>query len=176
MLFELLTLGKAANPVIVLDEIDKINRPSEQVQASLYSVLEPISAQHLRNISLTFEFDASLVTWIATANDARRLDRPLLNRFREFHISAPTAEQSLVLAMEVIRATIESAGVGGFCQDTGRTERDIAHLPAREIQQVVQVAIARAVSAGRTHLRRQDLPAHVLDATEAVVHRNGYLH
>jgi ATP-dependent Lon protease len=162
LLFELLALGQAANPVVVLDEIDKINRQRDQVQASLYSLLEPVSACHLRDISLEFELDARLVTWIATANEAQRLDPPLRSRFREFHIQVPSAEQSLILAAEVIRATVREMGVRGFRAEPQRLERHLAHLTARQIQQITQEAMARALKAGRRHLQREDLPPELL--------------
>ncbi|NPC59346.1 AAA family ATPase [Caenimonas soli] len=176
LLFELLVLGKAANPVVVLDEIDKINRTTHKVQSSLYSLLEPVSARQLRDISLEFEFDASLVTWIATANDATRLDDPLRSRFKEFHIQVPNAQQCLVLAREVIRATIRDTGVRGFSVETSRLERYVAHLPARHIQQLTREAMARALRSGRTSLQRQDLPPALLDSHPSRAGANGYLH
>jgi ATP-dependent Lon protease len=173
LLLELLALGKAANPVILLDEIDKVNRVDQRVQAGLYSLLEPVSARQVRDISLDFELDASLVTWLATANDAGRLDAPLRSRFKEFHIQVPTAEQCLMIAVEVIHATIRNAAVPGLSEETGRLERDLAHLTARQIQQATREAIARALKAGRTRLARQDLPAWVLGRDESP---NEYLH
>lgn len=175
LLFELLALGEAANPVVVLDEIDKINREHHQVQASLYSLLEPVSAGHLRDISLEFDLDASLVNWIATANEAQRLDPALRSRFREFHIQVPSAEQSLVLAAEVIRATVRDMGVPGFRADPQGLERHVAHLTARQIQQITQQAMARALKAGRRHLKREDLPPELLG--DLGPHsRSAYLH
>lgn len=166
LLFELLAMGDCANPVVVLDEIDKINRRDHQVQASLYSLLEPVSACSLRDISLEMEFDAGMVTWIATANDASRLDEPLRSRFKEFHIQIPNAEQCLVLAREVIRATIERAGVRGFEANHPRLARHVAHLTARQISQVVQEAMARALKAGRRTLQLGDLPAWISTDTD----------
>lgn len=176
LLFELLVLGSAANPVVVLDEIDKFNRPDHQVQASLYSLLEPVSACRLRDISLEFEFDASLVTWIATANDVTRLNEPLRSRFKEFHIALPNAEQCLVLAREVMTATIRDLDMRGFVVETNRMERHLAHLPARQIQQLTREAVAQAVLAGRTSLQRGDLPRSVLEADGADVSPDPYLH
>jgi ATP-dependent Lon protease len=137
--------------------------------------LEPVSAGRLRDISLEFELDASLVTWIATANDVNRLDQPLRSRLKEFHVQLPTAEQCLVLAREVMRATIGSVAVPGFRIETNRLERDLAHLPARQIQQITREAMARALKAGRKHLERRDLPPGVLD-DESDGRSSGYLH
>jgi len=103
ILFETLVRGEHANPVFLLDELDKCQRKTSYSTpiSSLYSVLEPLSAQRVRDISLLFEFDASMVTWIATANNVTMLDAPLRSRFREFFIMPPSAEECLVLAAEV---------------------------------------------------------------------------
>ena len=174
LLFDLLVLGKSANPVIVLDEIDKINKSEHRVQASLFSVLEPVSAKCVRDISLEFEMDASLVTWIATANDATRLDEPLRSRFKEFHIKVPTAAQCLVLAREVIRSTVRDIGVRRISAEPG-IERHLAHLPARQIQQAIREATARVAQAGRTLIGQRDLPAALL-ADDGAENSCDYLH
>lgn len=164
LLFELLVLGQHANPVIVLDELDKVQRGLNYGTplASLHSLLEPVSAQAVRDISLRFQFDASLVTWIATANHVVQLDAPLRSRFKEFHIMPPDAHGCLVLAEEVMRAAIDSAGIQGFSTDVG-LRRHLAHLPARQIWQLTREAMGRAVSSGRKQLQAQDLPPWLLD-------------
>ncbi|MDD3937579.1 AAA family ATPase [Rhodoferax sp.] len=159
VLFETVVLGRHANPIIVLDEIDKPSRSMSYASpvSSLYSVLEPVSAKGVRDISLMFEFDASQVTWIATANTAMYLDPPLRSRFREFHIMPPTAAECLVLAEEVMRASIESLGIKGFKPDVS-LRRHLAHLPARQISQLTLEAVANAVAADRKELRQVDFP------------------
>ena len=168
MLFDAVVLGKHANPIVVLDELDKCQRTLSYGSpvTSLYSVLEPLSAKCVRDISLLFEFDASQVTWIATANDAIYLDPPLRSRFREFHIMPPNAEECLVLAAEVMKAAIQSVAVKGFKPDVS-LRRHLAHLPARQISQLTLEAVANAVTANRKQLRQQDFPRWLLDDTAA---------
>lgn len=164
ILFEILVLGKHANPIIVLDELDKSQRSLSYGSplTSLYSVLEPLSAKCVRDISLLFEFDASQVTWIATANNALILDQPLRSRFREFHIMPPSAPECLVLAEEVMRAAIQSVAVKGFKTDVS-LRRHLAHLPARQISQLTLEAVANAVAANRMVLRQEDFPRWLFD-------------
>ena len=179
VLFETVVLGQHANPIIVLDEIDKSPRSLSYGAAvsSLYSVLEPVSAKGVRDISLMFEFDASQVTWIATANTARYLDPPLRSRFREFHIMPPTAAECLVLAEEVMRASIQSVGIKGFKPDVS-LRRHLAHLPARQIFQLTLDAIANAVAADRKELCQVDFPGWLFEdeagANERA--RSNYIH
>lgn len=164
LLFEQVVLGHYANPVIVLDEIDKTQRNLSYGSPlqSLHSVLEPVSAKMLRDISLLFEFDASLVTWIATANHVLHLDAPLRSRFKEFHIMPPDAQECLVLAQEVMRSAIESVAIKDFSTDVS-LRRHMAHLPARQIWQLTREAMGRAVVQGRKHLVSEDLPEWLFD-------------
>lgn len=175
VLFEKLVLGSVANPVMVLDEIDKGNRERSSPLGSFYSVLEPLSAKTVRDISVDFEFDASLVTWIATANDSTKFDEPLRSRFREFHILPPTAEECLTLAGEVMRAAIKAVGVRGFDLDVS-LRRHLAHLPARQISQLTTQALARAVSSGRRSLSQGDFPRWLFDPAEGPQAAATYLH
>jgi len=175
VLFEKLVLGSVANPVMVLDEIDKGNRERSSPVGSFYSVLEPLSAKTVRDISADFEFDASLVTWIATANDSTKLEEPLRSRFREFHILPPTAEECLTLAGEVMRAAIKAVGVRGFDLDVS-LRRHLAHLPARQIWQLTTQALARAVSSGRHSLSQEDFPRWLFDQTDGPEVAPTYLH
>jgi len=134
MMFETVVLGQHANPKVVLDELDKCPRTLSYGSpvTSLYSVLEPLSAKCVRDISLLFEFDASQVSWIETANNVIGLDPPLRSRFREFHIMPPSASECLMLAGEGMRAAIEPVGIKGFKLDVS-LRRHLAHLPARQI-------------------------------------------
>ncbi len=177
MLFSKVVLGQHANPVIVLDELDKSQRSFSHGSplSSLYSVLEPLSAKAVRDISLLFEFDASQVTWVATANHAELLDQPLRTRFREFHIVPPTASECLVLAEEVMRAAIESVGVKGFKPDVSM-RRYLAHLPARQIWQLTREAMANAVTDKRNALCEADFPHWLFDDAAEPGKAPTYLH
>lgn len=164
ILFRQVVMGQHANPIIVLDELDKTARHVSYGSplASLYSVLEPLSAKSVRDISLDFEFDVSQVTFIATCNDATLLDQPLRSRFREFHIMPPNAQECLVLAQEVMRSTLDAVGVKGFSKDVAM-HRHLAHLPARQIFQLTQDALGKAVAAGRSAFARNDFPSWLFE-------------
>jgi ATP-dependent Lon protease len=93
--FELVVLGQHANPVILLDEIDKASKRREgDALASLHTLLEPVTSQTVRDISVDFEFNASHVLWIATANDLTRVAPSLRSRFHEFWVEQPTGAQA----------------------------------------------------------------------------------
>jgi len=162
-LFEEICVGEHANPVILLDEIDKSLRDKRSDPlAPLHSLLEPVSARTIRDISLDFSFDASNVIWIATANYPLRIPQPLRTRFKEFWLEFPKAEDSIKIAREVARTVVEQLAPASFeapGEDIGLL---LGHLTAREVYHAVSDAVARAVGDGRRRLERTDFPADVL--------------
>lgn len=163
-LFELICLGEHANPVVILDEVDKAeNYRGQTALDPLHSLLEPITATQVRDISADMAFDASLVTWIATANNASRLLPSLRSRFREFVIQRPNAEQAIRLALAVVRATFSSMALQDFAPPPRELAVALAHFNAREISQATEQAIGNAVANGRRAVRIGDIPTRFRD-------------
>lgn len=163
VLFELLALGEFANPVIVLDELDKAVRRETRNDplGPLHTLLEPSTASHVRDLSLDFELDASLVTWIGTANDLVALPQPILSRLRVFHIRQPQGEDAIRTALAVINAALKKVLPRSLAVDRGVAVA-LAHLTPREQFQATEDAASVAAQAGRRHLRASDLPAWAL--------------
>ena len=166
--FEMVVLGHYANPVILLDEIDKASkRPEGDPLASLHSLLEPVTSQRVRDISLDFEFNASRVIWIATANDLDRIPQSLRSRFQEFWIEQPTGAQALQMADVVAQEVHQEMNLPGFQPPAQQLVRYIAHLSAREQIQALKRAYAAARLDRRHQIALADLPEQVRrDASE----------
>lgn len=163
LLFDRICLGEWANPLFMLEEIDKApTKSNDDPLSALHTLLEPSTAGAVTDVSLEFTFDASLVTWIATANDPSRIPSTLRSRFHEFFIAFPSAPQAIEIARGVIAATLAEHAPPGFEPAPRHFAPDLAHCTAREIRKAVVTAIARAVSNGRTCMLRADLPADVL--------------
>lgn len=163
LLFEMLALGAHANPVIVLDELDKAARQATRYDplGPLHTLLEPSTAGHVRDLSLDFELDARLVTWIATANDHLLLPPPILSRLRVFHIRQPQGEDAIRTAQGVIDMVLRRALPRSDAVDR-RIAVALAHLTPMELYQATEDAASAAAAAGRRHLRVSDLPAWAL--------------
>lgn len=163
ILFELICLGEHANPVVILDEIDKAGARREwDPLAPLHTLLEPSTATQARDISVDFEFDASKVIWIATSNDATRLLPSLRSRFREFRLQRPGAADAIVAAEAVIGKVIEEMALIDFEAPSKPMAVALAHLSAREVRQALEQAIAHAVAHGRNRVTPDDLPTGLL--------------
>jgi hypothetical protein len=164
---DLLGLGDYANPLVILDELDKaqvIGKTSGGLSSPtgvLHSLLEPVSAANVRDISLDLELDASQITWIATANYPWWVPATLRSRFREFFIMPPDAEQAIQLARSVVRHALKAAGFGVGEPDR-RVVVALAHLSAREIFQATIMAAARSAAEGNAVLRLEHLPAELV--------------
>ena len=167
-LFELLCLGEHANPVVILDELDKASSGAEWSPLTpLHTLLEASTAAHARDISVNFEFDASRVIWIATANAAARLPASLLSRFIRFEIGCPDARGAIDSAAAVLRQVFEELALIDFEPPGRALAVRLAHLTAREIRQAGEQAIAGAISRGRHEARVEDIPPAFLDDAAA---------
>lgn len=157
LVFEEVCLGKHANPLIILDELDKAaeNRYGNPL-GPLHTLLESVTSQKVRDLSLDFEFDARYVTWVATANDTKRIPPPLVSRFEVFEIPMPTPEQSLILARHVANTTVKKAAAG-LKRPGNALVSALAKMTPREMKQVLNRAIGQALLAGRRTLQLRDL-------------------
>ncbi|MEP7299269.1 MAG: AAA family ATPase, partial [Burkholderiales bacterium] len=115
-LFRLIVLGEVANPVVVLDELDKASRGSGSSSSyrpatALHGPLEPLTAKALRDKSADLCFDASHVIYIATANRLSSIEGSLLSRFKLFHIEEPDARTAVAIARSVARSVLGEFGL-----------------------------------------------------------------
>jgi ATP-dependent Lon protease len=169
LLFELLCLGDAANPIILLDEIDKAGSSySRSPLAPLHTLLEPITASRVMDISVEVTFNASHVTWIGTANNPARIPEPIRSRFTQFDIQLPTGLQAIQVACVVADSVHRELALADLEPVSPKVVKLIAHLVPREQGQVLRRAFACAVASQRRHIERQDLPPEVLLADDEV--------
>lgn len=165
--------GKTANPVFVLDEVDKANDAHARYSAinALHSILEPETAGSLRDLSTRLVINASRVIWIGTANHGDRIPESIHSRFKVFHIGLPTGAQTLQVAKSVVASVLGHNGLTDFQMPGDDILKTIDQQPARAVYQAVEDAVCEAIAQGRRHLVLEDFQAH--SSGNADGHTNG---
>ncbi|NPA03412.1 MAG: endopeptidase La [Epsilonproteobacteria bacterium] len=91
--------AKEMDPVMVLDEIDKVGRSMRGDPTSvLLEILDPEQNTHFRDYYLNFNIDLSNVIFIATANDVGMIPPPLRDRMEFIFLSSYTPSEKFEIA------------------------------------------------------------------------------
>ena len=160
--FEAIVDGQYANPVIVVDEVDKASNDAQyDPLGALYSLLEHDTAQRFVDEFAEVGIDASQVIWVLTANDERGIPEPILNRMNVFEVEAPDAEAARKIALRLYRSILADHDWGRrFDPEPGEDVlARLAAMPPREMRRTWMTAFGNARLAGRDRLQPEDLPA-----------------
>ena len=159
--FETLVEGQYANPVMVIDEIDKAR--GEQAYdplGALYSLLEHDTAQAFIDEFAEVALDASQVIWIATANDERAIPEPILNRVNVYEVQAPDADAARAIATRLYASIRAQHGWGQRFAPEPADEvlARMAELAPRDMRRAWMTGFGNARLDGRDAVAVRDLP------------------
>nr|WP_314470308.1 endopeptidase La [uncultured Campylobacter sp.] len=95
--------AKQMNPVIVLDEIDKVGRSFRgDPTAVLLEILDPEQNNKFRDYYLNFNIDLSKVVFVATANDVGAIPPALRDRMEFIELSSYTPQEKFEIAKKYL--------------------------------------------------------------------------
>jgi ATP-dependent Lon protease len=95
--------AKKMNPVMVLDEIDKLGANHKgDPTAVMLEILDPEQNHEFRDLYLNFAIDLSQSIFVATANDVRRIPAPLRDRMEFIQISSYTPNEKYHIAKDYL--------------------------------------------------------------------------
>ena len=159
--FEALIDGQYANPVIVIDEIDKAAGDAQyDPLGALYSLLEHDTAGNFTDEFAEIPIDASQVIWITTANDPRCIPDPILNRMNVFEIQPPTPEQARAIARNLYVGIRNDHDWGKhFDPEPNSDALDrLAEMAPRDMRRALMTGFGNARLAGHCTVHADDLP------------------
>jgi ATP-dependent Lon protease len=148
------------NPVILLDEVDKVGRDFRGDPAhALLEVLDPEQNKTFRDNYLDLDFDLSKVMFLCTANTLDTIPRPLLDRMEIIPLSGYSEEEKVQIARRyIIPRQLTETGVNpeqveftdeglrfiisGYTREAGlrRLERSIAKVVRKVALKIVEGA------------------------------------
>jgi ATP-dependent Lon protease len=159
--FETLVDGAYANPVMVVDEIDKARgEHAYDPLGALYSLLEHDTARSFTDEFAEVAIDASQVIWVATANDERGIPDPILNRMNVFEVRSPDRDAARAIALRLYKG-LRGEHDWGQRFDEAPTEavlERMATLAPREMRRAWMTGFGNARLDGRATVELSDLP------------------
>ena len=159
--FEALVDGEYANPVMVVDEIDKASGDAQyDPLGALYSLLEHDTAQSFTDEFAEVALDASQVIWITTANDARSIPEPILNRMNVFEVQPPSPEAARQIARQLYRSIRSEHGWGAhFAPQPQDDVLDLlGELAPRDMRRALMTGFGNARLSRSDTVQVTDLP------------------
>lgn len=161
------------NPVILLDEIDKMSTDFRgDPSAALLEVLDPEQNCNFGDHYLELTFDLSKVMFITTANTYHGIPRPLLDRMEIINISGYTEEEKLEIAKRhllpkqarehgltgkslVVPDVVIQQIISNYTRESGvrNLERQLAAVCRKSARELVQYS-KKTIRVNKTNLRK----------------------
>jgi ATP-dependent Lon protease len=158
--FDTLVHGDYANPVLVIDELDKASAESHyDPLGALYALLEHETARTFTDEFAEVPLDCSDIVWIATANEASRIPEPILNRMNVYEIEPPDADGARRIAQSLYHEIRDAHAWGRrFPEQLAAPVLDrLAGLAPRQMRRALVGAFGSARLDGRDALVPEDL-------------------
>ncbi len=114
-IIDALTRAKVNNPLMLLDEIDKVGKDSRGDPASaLLEVLDPEQNKFFRDHFVELPFDLSECLFVCTANSLDGVPRPLIDRMEIIELASYTRREKLLIAKNhLIKKQAKRHGLDG---------------------------------------------------------------
>lgn len=171
-----ITSSPTANPMIMLDEIDKMSgHYMAPMEPTLLSLLEKESAATFRDEALLLRINCKHILWIATANDLEKLSEPMRSRFNIVNVQSPSKEHFPQVVRSIYRKILQG-NPWGHKFESVLDDKVIARLSTyspRQASNLLLLALGKAAVNGKAAINPNDIPMD--DADESKKVRMGFL-
>ena len=148
LIWKTLVQGSHANPIIILDEVDKTTDRWGDPLGALYQLLEARTAAIFCDKSVPWmPIDTSMVNWVATANHPDNLHPAIRSRFVEIEIASPSETELRCLIQRLyVNLLSEFDLADRFTHELPHPEvTKLLHCSVREAKRLLRAALARAL-------------------------------
>lgn len=155
IVFKQLVQGTHANPLFVLDELEKTTSHWGDPLGALYQLLESKSAVIFCDKSVPWlEIDASRCNWIATANSPDQLHPAIRSRFVEIEVTSPPEEALRRLVQRLYSNLLAEFTLSDRFPKELTTEQTTTLLAGsiRDTKRILRAALAQALRNGSDKL------------------------
>ncbi len=163
---ERLVRGRFANPVVLLDEVEKASGSTQSDPlAALYQLLEPETSRAFHDEFIDVDLDASQVFWVLTANSLEGIPPALLSRMAVYEVPAPTTEQAAGIARRVYVGLLRELKLQQLDEELPDSVLGkLSEVSPREMRKALLDGLGSAVAAGRNKLVPEDLRLRKADS------------
>ncbi|ARA72162.1 ATP-dependent protease La Type I [Kaumoebavirus] len=159
--------AKCSNPVIYLDEIDKVSDKTADINSILTLLLDSVQNHAFVDEYLGFPVDVSQVFWIASMNDVSKVNHIVADRLEIINLREYTAPQKI----EIARRTLWKDAckkVGVECRITDEMIKKVLSVTDKEsgvrqlkrnLLTILQTANRRSITSGEPLEITEDLLA-----------------
>lgn len=156
---ERLVRGKFANPVVLLDEVEKATGSTQSDPlAALYQLLEPETSRAFHDEFIDVDLDASQVFWVLTANSLEGIPAALLNRMAVYEVPSPTPQQAAEIAQRIYIGLLRELKLPNMESELPDSVLDkVSEISPREMRKTLLDGLGFAVAAGRAALAPEDV-------------------
>ena len=157
-IFNLLLESEHGDPILLLDEIDKVKADERyDVNGALLGLLEEGTAATYRDQCETWlKLDASKIIYLATSNNVDAIQPAVRSRLRKFDIAMPSDSTAVIKSIFRQIQTEFPTATQGMHLDEGAVGR-LLKLAPRKIREALRDAVGLAVDAGRLSIVADDI-------------------
>jgi ATP-dependent Lon protease len=156
---ERLVRGQYANPVVLLDEVEKATGSTQSdPMAALYQLLEPETSRAFHDEFIDVDLDASQVFWVLTANSLEGIPSALLSRMAIYEVPRPTPEQAASIAQRIYLGLLRELKLQQMDAILSDSVLDkLSEISPREMRKTLLDALGFAVAGKRSGLAPEDI-------------------
>lgn len=155
--------NEVINPVILLDEIEKVSSTQHDPYSPLFSLLESTTADKFTDEFINVPMNTTNINWIMTANSIDGIPVPILSRLKIFHVKKLTPEEMKTITEKIFSNIIADEGVSFNKVIDDGILAYLKNKDTRELKNTLRLGIGKALLENRKKLQIKDVLSSTIE-------------